>query len=363
MSDPVAAAAFDPRVLASASDLSGDIDFQQVMLPGDFSEAASLRARWVVPVRQPMVLISQVQRSGGHLLVRLLDGHPNCFSHPHELQWGRPRKCDWPSFGTPDLTPDSALALLSERWHANAVAEGGMRAGGAAAGALYPYMFDTALRDALVKALVASWTVASRRDVLDAYLTASFNAWLDYRGLYAAPKKYVIAFIPGVTTVPDSLERFFTDYPDGRLVTLVRHPGSWLASALSSPSLAREHGGDTDAALRLWTRSTEASLRAADTFGDRVTVRFFDDLVHRTQETMTDLCARLGLDVHPCLTTPTFNGMPILSNSLHAPVVGLDAGATDRHNSILLPEQRARVAATTLPLYEDLVSRHGPGRP
>ena len=213
----------------------------------------------------------------------------------------------------PDLKSDAAFALLRESWQDEFVASGGMRSGErrAVEGACYPFRFDPMLHEALFKALLAMWPVASRRDVLDAYLTASFNAWLDYRGLYAAPKRYVTAFIPRVTMIPGSLERFLADYPDGQLVTNVRHPGSWLASAMRSPALHREHGGDADAALRIWSASTEASLHAAARFGDRVTIVLFDELVHRTQDVMTHLCATLGLDVHPCLTVPTFNGIPI----------------------------------------------------
>jgi hypothetical protein len=40
------------------------------------------------PVTSPLVLISQIQRSGGSLLSQLLDGHPELDAHPHELKIG-----------------------------------------------------------------------------------------------------------------------------------------------------------------------------------------------------------------------------------------------------------------------------------
>jgi len=39
----------------------------------------------VSPVTSPLVLISQIQRSGGSLLSQLFDGHPEVHAHPHEL--------------------------------------------------------------------------------------------------------------------------------------------------------------------------------------------------------------------------------------------------------------------------------------
>ena len=43
------------------------------------------KRRWVIDVHQPLILISEVQRSGGTLLSQLFDGHPQCFSHPEEI--------------------------------------------------------------------------------------------------------------------------------------------------------------------------------------------------------------------------------------------------------------------------------------
>ena len=63
-------------------------------LSSESSEHRTLRRRWVTRVTQPMILISQIQRSGGTLLSRLFDGHPRCFAHPMELSWGRPSKWD-----------------------------------------------------------------------------------------------------------------------------------------------------------------------------------------------------------------------------------------------------------------------------
>ena len=53
------------------------------------------RRRHLVPVDQPLVLISQVSRSGGTLLSQLFAGHPECHVRPGELLIGRPKDC-WP---------------------------------------------------------------------------------------------------------------------------------------------------------------------------------------------------------------------------------------------------------------------------
>jgi len=50
----------------------------------------------VHPVTSPLVLISQIQRSGGSLLSQLFDGHPEVHPHPHELMLGYKKKYVWP---------------------------------------------------------------------------------------------------------------------------------------------------------------------------------------------------------------------------------------------------------------------------
>src|SRR5262245_51494389 len=60
-----------------------------------YPRIAILVRRHAIPVTQPLVLISQIKRSGGTLLSQLFDGHPSCYAHPHELQIGK-SKYQWP---------------------------------------------------------------------------------------------------------------------------------------------------------------------------------------------------------------------------------------------------------------------------
>ena len=55
---------------------------------GEYRQLGRVRTDHVVRVREPMVLVSQIQRSGGTLLSRLFDGHPECHAHPYELKIG-----------------------------------------------------------------------------------------------------------------------------------------------------------------------------------------------------------------------------------------------------------------------------------
>lgn len=72
------------------------------------------RIAHLVEITQPLVLISQVQRSGGTLLSQLFDSHFQCHVHPGELHIGNPNKTHWrPVF--PGKTPDQMFDLFMRR--------------------------------------------------------------------------------------------------------------------------------------------------------------------------------------------------------------------------------------------------------
>ena len=325
-------------------------------------------------VDQPLILVSQIQRSGGTLLSQLLDGHPECHAHPYELKWGRPAKWDWPLL---DLGADatSQFEALDENW-VNAFASVGLydKAEGKSSiltrrklgqqlgdglDPTHPFVFDRALQVMLFRHLTVDLRPQQQRQLLDAYLTAFFGGWLDYQNQYHRPKRYVTAFTPRVQMHEESLGRFFADYPDGFLVSLIRHPAAWYASAIhhTDPQYANR-----DNALRLWLDSTRATLAAADRCGDRVIVVLFEDLVAHTSRVMRLLCDRVGLTYGRTLTRPTFNGVPIASNSSFKRSTRVDSEVDQRYRSVLSAVDLSTLETRALPSYEAARAKFGLAR-
>jgi hypothetical protein len=308
-----------------------------------------------------MLLISQVQRAGGTLLSRLFDGHPECFAHPMELKWGRPAKWNWPSFAADAAMRDrEAFDLLDEVWVRKALRHGGYGkyaqsapVNGTRHRPRYPFAFDRGLAQEVFADAYRHRRPGVRRDALDAYLTAFFNAWLDYQNLYATPKRWVTAFVPRLAMHADSLERFFEDYPDGMLVTIVRDPRTWFASA-------SRHTFPSDPAesLRHWTASTQSSLSAAERYGDRVIVVLFEDLVLRTRAVMQGICSRTGLTFSESMLQPTYNGMPVLSDSSFRESTSIDPEVT-RRAALLTSAEAAEIDRLAAGRYLELASRYG----
>jgi sulfotransferase family protein len=324
-----------------------------VSTPIPLPSSVETRATWVVPVQQPLILISQIQRSGGTLVCRLFDDHPECFAHPYELLWGRPRKHDWPALDVA-ATPAALFEALDEGWVRKAVSRGYYVKGRDK----HPFLFDRALQRRIFESRLGL-APARQRAVLDAYLTSLFNAWLDNQGIYRSPKRFVVGFTPRVNMLPASLERFWKDYPDGYLISVIREPASWFASA------QRHHAQRSpdefaliENAIGLWRESGEGTLAAHAARPDQVLVVLFEDLIQNTEAVMRRVCERTRLTFRESLLDPTYNGRPVESNSHFRPHIGIDRLALDR-GTILSPDDRSRIAATAGDLYSRAKDQFG----
>jgi hypothetical protein len=263
----------------------------------------------LVEVREPLALVSQVQRSGGTLLSQLFDGHPECHAHPHEVKIGHPKDWNWPPLDPG--RPEECFAVLYETVAGKHLVSGYGK--GHRTDDVFPFLFSPRLQWQIFDAAAAGWPIGTERDVLDAYFTSYFNAWLDNHNLYTGPKRVVTGFTPRLVMVSESMESLFSVYPDGALISIVRDPRSWFASA-------REHWekyADPDRAIELWRLSAEATMSAAERYPGRVLVLTYEQVVLETEETMRRVAAAIGIAFDPILLMPTFNGRPIRANSHH----------------------------------------------
>jgi hypothetical protein len=171
------------------------------------------------------------------------------------------------------------------------------------------------LARALFHDLVATGPIESTRDILDAYLTAFFNAWLDNQNLYGPDKRWVVAFSPGMVSDEGDRSRFFETYADGRLISIVREPKSWYVSASAFKSGSY---GDLTRAMELWCGSVSASLAASEAHPDHVLLVPFEALVRDTRDAMARVTSFLDIELDDVCLQPTFNNNPIKAHSSFA---------------------------------------------
>lgn len=280
------------------------------------------------PVTSPLVLISQIQRSGGSLLSQLFDGHPELDAHPHELKIGYPKKYTWPILDLDD-GPKHWFETLFERSTIEHFKAGYRKQKNLDETFLF-LSLPSVQRELFLKNLETVVTITPR-DIFNAYMTAYFGAWLNNQNSFG-PKKHITAFTARLSMRKENMEAFFKIYPDGRLISIIRDPKNWY------PSAARHRShvyGNIKEALGLWQKSARAMQLNKERFGERVCILTFEDLVGKTQSVMRYLAKFLEIKYDDILMIPTFNKFPIKANtSFNAKDHGIINSTLNRYKTL-----------------------------
>jgi hypothetical protein len=262
----------------------------------------------VAPVTSPLVLISQIQRSGGSLLSQLFDGHPELHAHPHELKIGNPKKYIWPQIDLKD-DPERWFEILFEDIVIRHLRHGYKKMEKYTD--TFLFIFLPALQREMFFKYLNSVKVNTIRDVFDAYMTSYFGAWVNNQNLLGQ-KKFVTGFTPRLATLKENMKSYFDIYPDGRLISVIRDPKNWFPSAVRHNL---EKYGDVSQALNQWNESAQGMLWNKERYGDRVCIINFEDLIKRTEAVMRYLAEFLNIQFDDILVTPTYNKTPIKPNT------------------------------------------------
>lgn len=302
----------------------------------------------VSPINSPLVLISQVQRSGGSLLSQLFDGHPEVHAHPHELKIGNPKKYIWPRIDLRD-SPERWFEILFEDIVVRHLRHGYKKM--EKYEDTFLFIFLPSLQKEIFFKYFDSVKANTLRDVFDAYMTSYFGAWVNNQNIIGQ-KKMITAFTPRLAHFQENMISYFNIYPDGRLISIIRDPKNWFPSAVRHNL---DKYGDIRQALDQWNESALSMLWNKERYGDRVCIINFDDLVKRTEAVMRYLAEFLNIQFDDILLTPTFNKIPIKPNtSFKLEDPGIIVSVLDRYKT-LKQEELEIIEEMTGKLYEKVL--------
>ncbi len=311
----------------------------------DFFNRIQLGVDRVTLVNQPLILISQIQRSGGTLLNSLFDGHSECHVYPGELMWGSPEKWNFPNKELINLSNNKIFTVLIKnkfsRYRMFAL-HGYHKGKLASEKDSIRFTYNFCLHNKLFKLILAKSKSISVRLVLNTYLTSFFNSWINYQNLYGK-KKYVVAFTPRTIMFEKSVNDFFLAYPDGYILSIVREPGGWWSSA-------KKHGSgyfemDLENALDLWKQSVQKACLSKEKKPERVFIISFEKLLLEPEAVMKRLYLKIGLtDQHKTINIPTFNNNFVHSDSSYTSTKEtVDLSPVDRYKHTLSSGELERI--------------------
>ena len=220
-------------------------------------------------------MIFQPPRSGGTLLLRLFDHHPQIHV------WPVPED---PKNGSFSLASVNGLGLAKAATNFDH--------------AKMPSYFD------------AKWFNLISKS--HNKFTAGFNAWRNYQNLYGDKEYVLIHFAPDPKSdVRQYISWFNNQYPTGRLVFTARNPADWLYSATNLKNSNR-YTGDPEKALQDYIHFyNEFSAYLPK----NSIVLEFDELVTDSKKVLTTLCTELGVGWHENMEKTTLNNCLVPQNS------------------------------------------------
>lgn len=266
---------------------------------------------WIQPVEAPVLWIGQLSRSGGTMLLRLLDGHPQIHAVPKAFSFGA--AAAWPTadrleFDTVrrklDMSRENAAGLTKKSSNSDQRS--------------IPIYFDGLWYREMCRhpKRLPNLRPAGNpaRDQLAVIFTAFFNAWRNYQNLYG-DKRYVVGHSllrPGVP-LKQSFENFRAIYPDGNWLFMVRPVNGWVSSMTQLRNAPANY--TIEDGLDLYA---DVYNDAADLVGEAGFIPLhFPDFVRGGEAAVFALADTLGLAPDPSLLTTSTNGIPVSQNSSH----------------------------------------------
>ena len=331
----------------------------------NLDDIASFLSTQATPLSAPLVLISQAQRSGGSLLNQLFDAHPALAAYPGELRFGYMVTDDWPPLDTRLGAEGNFRSLFDLKFY-RLMRRGYVKGGGKILSEdgrelidrspeRYRFLLVPRVQYLVFKELFKREPPESQREILNHFFTSHFNAWLDYQG-HLEDKRWITSFAPRLAIEADASATFFDNYPDGRLIQIIRDPWSWYSSAKRHRRAVR-HGTSSQELLEMWSVSAESMLRNKSRNGDGVIIVAFEDLIDRTEPIMRRLARELGIAYTSILLEPTFNGRTIRANSSFATEESGVIKAPLACGEMLSGEERQLIETHCLDLYERVAAK------
>ena len=297
-------------------------------------------------IDKDLVLIGQIQRSGGTLLGQLFDDHSELLNYPAELILTE-QKSDWSknlNFSTIEQNQHLKKNIISQNYEK-------LSKGTVNHKTRNKFIFNPFIEKKIFKSLKTN----DLRSNFNAYFTAFFNAFINYNNNKNNKKKFITAFLPRFIMTDENIDFFFQIYPNGKLINIIRDPRSWLMSA-------RKHSSsyvDILASLELWKKSCENSLKYKNKYFEKIIFIKFDDLINNTEMTMRKICATIKINFEESLLSPTFNGKFINSNSSFKTVIGkIDKSVLDtKIKNFILSNNEIKIMETYENWFQDFIKK------
>ncbi len=301
-------------------------------------------------INTPLIFISQLSRSGGTLMSQLFDGHNSIAAFPPELKFASHKT---------SIADMDALARCNHKEVARkfiqankSVIEKGVKGCyDKGVGNRVPFIFDIYAFNVLFETLWSLSKPNDGRDVMNYWFTSFFSSWLNYQWPYEV--KYCSAFASWTGVKADNVDRFFSYYPDGYFIHVLREPISWYESVKTRSRIVWGHHHlkviykSLENAIECYKKQAIVFEQNIKRYPGKVVMLTYDSLVSDRKRVMSEICKIIKLDFDDSLLKPTFNKRPCGRNT---------SFKDGRRVNVLDDHEKSCLYNYCAPLYEKLLS-------
>ncbi len=293
-----------------------------------------------MPVEKKLnfILIGGGLRCGNSLLNRLLDGHSSVWSYPFEFKFPYKTFCHpWlpalPALSPIRFSPPELVRLMEIDHLIRLAQDGHVLKAGCEQTRIRMDLND--LRQRVMRSL--EQRSSDMRDVYNA-LHASFFTQMDDQLKTAG---WVCGSLPNACL--SVTEDFFSIYPEGIFVQVIREPFGWTASMKSwAERNGRSRCFSARRALKLWHQLQLRARAGLALWPEQYRVVDHQALVENPEKTVKDLLVSLGLDMQEVCKRPTCMGTHWGGNTFGKVTspAGVESAVLARWKSVLSSEEQ-----------------------
>lgn len=256
-------------------------------------------------MRQPpfkIIMISAMNENGGNTIHRFLDGHRQLFVYPFESQLGTyfvndylsslfPAKYRWPEFPLSGSLDDDYESIIDEELKRHIKTPLASKFKDAEMD-----FSDKERKDIFLRLLKGK--ARTRPNIIEAFITATFLSWKDYKSSGKEIAYALYSPIVGVDTA-----KILSDFPNAQIVHIVRNPYSSFADTKKRPvpySLSKY--------IQIWNIVTLAALNFANLYPGNFHIVRFEDLIKNPKKFFLNLNRHLSIEYDNALEQPSWNG-------------------------------------------------------
>ena len=321
------------------------------------------------------IYLGTINRSGGSLFCRLLDGHPDVASYPKELSFpdnhmiapdieriaGIPRYI--PNYDNMNNANIFKLASVPEqkinpiyKWGQERSDPIGVRKNYLEKEFYGEVKTDFDYNNFIELFLKYSAEAETYKDIWNARHKSYFKAWEN--NSYSGSMKYVVWHDSGGLYISNH-KIFFKEFDDSFWIYSLRNAYGYIAS--EKTRLARRHYGsrrfpkikmpnylvkkfnryDLDAHINSWLSAFTRVLLFQEEYrkNERFLVYSYENLLINTEDVINEICNKTHLKYDPCLLTPTLAGNPWGGSSHQGKQSGINPKLATYYKEVLTAEE------------------------